>query len=78
MIWKGAFVMKLYSIGPDGSIEALPCGFMSCLVAEGLLAGTDRDEKRALRRAEQAERAFRAAKGYAPDGLWRRILYKIA
>lgn len=70
--------MKLYSIDTDGSIEALPCGFMSCLVAEGLLEGTDRDEKRALRQAEKAERAFRASKGYPPEGFWRRLLNKIA
>ena len=70
--------MKLYSVDTDGNIEALPCGFMSCLVAEGLLEGTDRDEKRALRRAEEAERAFRASKGYAPDGFWQRLLRKIA
>lgn len=70
--------MKLYSIDTDGSIEALPCGFMSCLVAEGLLEGTDRDEKRALKRAEEAEREFRASRGYVPNEFWRRLLSRIA
>lgn len=65
--------MNLYSIDTDGSIEALPCGFMSCLVAEGLLAGTGREEKRALRQAERAERAFRARQGYPPETLWARL-----
>ncbi|MFR1052536.1 MAG: hypothetical protein ACOX67_04650 [Oscillospiraceae bacterium] len=31
------------------------------------------EEKRALRRAEKAEEAFRASKGYAPRGLRARI-----
>ena len=32
-----------------------------------------RDEKAALRRAKEAERAFRASKGYAPDTFWARL-----
>lgn len=32
-----------------------------------------RAEKKALRRAEKAERAFRADKGYEPDTLWNRL-----
>ena len=64
--------MSLYSTD-TGCTGTLPCGFMSCLVAEGLLEGTDRDEKRALRQAEDAERAFRVSKGYEKDTLWNRI-----
>lgn len=35
------------------------------------------DEKKALRQAEKAERAFRAAKGYAPDTFWERLKRKL-
>lgn len=31
------------------------------------------DEKAALRRADEAERAFRVSKGYEKDTLWNRI-----
>jgi len=31
------------------------------------------DEKKALREAEKAEKAFRASKGYAPEGFWARL-----
>lgn len=34
------------------------------------------DEKKALREAEKAERAFRASKGYTPDGFWARLKRK--
>lgn len=30
-------------------------------------------ERRALRQAKEAERAFRESKGYAPDTLWARL-----
>lgn len=30
-------------------------------------------ERQALRRAKEAERAFRASKGYAPDTFWARL-----
>ncbi len=39
--------------------------------AEDLPMG--RDEKAALKRAEEAERAFRASKGYEPDTFWNRL-----
>lgn len=32
-----------------------------------------RDEKAALKRAEEAERAFRASKGYERDTFWNRL-----
>lgn len=32
-----------------------------------------RDEKKALKRAKEAERAFRASKGYVPDTFWNRL-----
>ena len=64
--------MSLYSTD-TGCTGTLPCGFMSCLVAEGLLEGTDRDEKRALRQAEDAERAFRTSRGYVHENLVDRL-----
>ena len=33
-------------------------------------------EKAALKRAERAERAFRASKGYPPDTFWNRLRQK--
>ena len=41
-----------------------------------LYVGTGRDEKKALKRAKEAERAFRTAKGYEPDTFWRRLRRK--
>ena len=38
--------------------------------------GMGREEKAALRRAEEAERAFRASKGYEPDTFWYRLKKK--
>ena len=35
--------------------------------------GLGRDEKASLRQAKEAERAFRASKGYVPDTLWNRL-----
>lgn len=35
-----------------------------------------RDEKKALKQAEEAERAFRASKGYEPDTFWYRLKKK--
>lgn len=35
-----------------------------------------RDERAALKRAEEAERAFRASKGYEPDTFWSRLKKK--
>ena len=35
------------------------------------------DEKPALKRAEEAERAFRASKGYEPDTFWYRLKRKL-
>jgi len=32
-----------------------------------------RDEKAALKRAEEAERAFRASRGYEPGTFWNRL-----
>ncbi|MBO3281287.1 MAG: hypothetical protein ACLTNE_13005 [Intestinimonas butyriciproducens] len=32
--------------------------------------------KKALKRAKEAERAFRTAKGYEPDTFWRRLRRK--
>lgn len=63
----------IFSATSNGSIGPLPCGFMSCETAVGLLAGTDRDEKRALRAAEAAERRFRAEHGYDRDTLAYRV-----
>ena len=68
--------MSLYSTD-TGCTGTLPCGFMSCLVAEGLLEGTDRDEKRALRQAEDAERAFRTSRGYVHENPVDRLTRKI-
>ena len=41
------------------------------------VTGTDRDEKRALRQAEDAERAFRTSRGYAHENLVDRLTRKI-
>ncbi|WP_417094024.1 hypothetical protein [Intestinimonas timonensis] len=38
--------------------------------------GMGRAEKAALKRAEEAERAFRASKGYEPDTFWYRLKKK--
>ena len=38
--------------------------------------GMGREEKAALKRAEEAERAFRASKGYEPDTFWYRLKKK--
>lgn len=38
--------------------------------------GMSRDERQARKRAEEAERAFRASKGYVPDTFWRRLKRK--
>lgn len=51
----------------------LPNGYNSCMVAEGLFGGMDADERRALRRARQAEHAFRVARGYESISLWERF-----
>ena len=44
---------------------------LSAKEAEAVPLG--RDEKAALKRAEEAERAFRASKGYEPDTFWNRL-----
>lgn len=64
----------MFTANSNGAIGPLPCGFMSCEAAVGLLAGTGRDEKRALRAAELAERDFRAKKGYPRDTLLSRVM----
>ena len=38
--------------------------------------GMGREEKAALKRAEEAERTFRASKGYEPDTFWYRLKKK--
>lgn len=55
------------------SMSAGVDGFNACAVAYGLTEGLPRDERRALRRAERAEHAFRVAKGYASDSLWAKL-----
>jgi len=35
-----------------------------------------RDERKALKQAEEAERAFRTSKGYEPDTFWYRLKKK--
>ncbi len=67
----------MFSTTDSGSVGPLPCGFMSCEVAVGLLAGTNRDEKRAMRQAEEADRRFRAQKGYRRDTLLSRLSHKL-
>ncbi|SBV95103.1 hypothetical protein KL86CLO1_10602 [uncultured Eubacteriales bacterium] len=67
----------MFSATNDGSVGPLPCGFMSCGAAVGLLAGTSREEKRAMRQAERAERAFRAQKGYRDSSPLSLLLYKL-
>ena len=67
----------MFNATSDGSIGPLPCGFMSCEAAVGLLAGTNRDEKRALRAAEAAERRFRAEHGYRAPSLLNRVKEKL-
>jgi hypothetical protein len=42
-------------------------------MAESAGGGLGRDEKASLRQAKEAERAFRASKGYVPDTLWNRL-----
>lgn len=64
--------MSLYSMG-DGNGCSLPCGFNSCMETDGLFDGVSREEKQALRRAEQAERNFRISHGYRPESLWQRL-----
>ena len=39
--------------------------------------GMGQDEKAALKRAEESERAFRASKGYEPDTFWYRLKKKL-
>lgn len=51
--------------------------FSACDVAYGLFAGPDRDERRALRRAELAERRFRQEKGYCGESVWSRLLHAL-
>jgi len=36
-----------------------------------------RDERKARKQAEEAEKAFRASKGYEPDTLWHRLKKKL-
>ncbi|NCE63655.1 hypothetical protein D1159_03435 [Pseudoflavonifractor sp. 524-17] len=43
------------------------------LAAKGTASYMGREERDCLRRAAAAEAAFRAAKGYEPDTLWRRL-----
>lgn len=64
--------MGIYSMG-DGNGCSLPCGFNSCMEATGLFDGVSREEKRAMRAAEAAERRFRVEKGYQPETLWNRL-----
>ena len=42
-------------------------------MAESAGGGLGRDEKASLRQAKEAERAFRASKGYVHDTLWNRL-----
>ena len=42
-------------------------------LSESAGGGLGRDEKAALKRAEEAERAIRASKGYEPDTFWNRL-----
>ncbi len=44
--------------------------------AQSAGGGMSSDERRARKRAEEAERAFRASKGYEPDTVWRRLKRK--
>ena len=39
--------------------------------------GMGHEEKAALKRAKEAERAFRASKGYEPDTFWYRLKKKL-
>lgn len=64
--------MGIYSMG-DGNGCSLPCGFNSCMEATGLFDGVSREEKRAMRAAEAAERRFRTQKGYDRDTLLYRL-----
>lgn len=67
----------MFNATDSNSFGPLPCGFMSCETAVGLLAGTDRDEKRALRAAEAAERQFRTQRGYRESSLLDRVMEKL-
>ena len=67
----------VFSTSHSDSIGPLPCGFMSCAAAVGLLAGTSREEKQAMRRAERAARAFRAQRGYRDESLLSRAIHKL-
>ena len=49
--------------------EGICCGLFSCMEAQGLFDGVSREEKLALRRAQEAERAFRISKGYERENL---------
>lgn len=60
---KGLVVMELYRMNDDNGC-ILPCGFSSCMESDGLFEGVGRDEKRAMRAADLAERAFRLRKGH--------------
>lgn len=42
-------------------------------LSESAGGGLGRDEKAALKQAEEAERAFRASKGYELDTFWNRL-----
>lgn len=67
--------MGFYSMSMDGC--GMPCGFNACMEPAGLFEGVDREEKRALRRAERAGRAFRASKGCSGDGFLLRLVRRL-
>jgi hypothetical protein len=56
----------------------LPWGYSSCMVTKGLFDGVSREEKRAMRQAEQAARRFRAERGYEHSYAFSRLLYWFA
>lgn len=64
--------MSIYSMG-DGNGCSLPCGFNSCMEADGLFEGVSREEKKAMHAADRADRRFRAQKGYDRDTLLYRL-----
>ena len=57
----------------EGAHYARQCAMNAELVNRCPYGGKGRDEKAALKRAEAAERAFRASKGYEPDTVWNRL-----
>ncbi|MEG1721225.1 MAG: hypothetical protein RRY65_06825 [Pseudoflavonifractor sp.] len=48
-----------------------------CMVAGGLFEGISREERRARRQADLAERRFRASKGYCKESIWQRVCRRL-